>query len=149
MSQSVITMLKDGQEYMNTWPVKKELYAYFPECRVVAATRFAIKTMPPVAILSCALLLQNMGSDYLPQTLAIGAFILSLPFQGLLWLGHRANQHLPPALKHWYNEIHSKMRSQGCKVANITSKPKYRELASLLKTAFNDLDRVFTQHWFR
>ncbi len=104
MSQSVITMLKDGQHYMKTWPVKKELYAYFPECRVVAATRFAIKTMPPAAILSCALLLQNMGTDYIPQTITIGAFFLSIPLQGLLWLGHRSNQYLPPQLNSRYSK---------------------------------------------
>lgn len=149
MSESVVTMLKDGQHYMKTWPVKKELYAYFPECRIVAATRFGIKTMPPVTIVSCALLLQNMGNDYIPQTITIAAFFLSLPIQGLLWLGHRSNQTLPPQLKQWYQEIHSKMRSQGCAVANVTAKPKYKELASLLKTAFNDLDRVFTQKWFQ
>lgn len=150
MSQSVITMLKDGQEYLNTWPMKKELYAYFPECRVVAGTRFAIKTMPPAAILSCALVLQmqNMSADYIPQTITIGAFFLSIPIQGLLWLGHRSNQYLPPQLKSWYQEIHSKMRSQGCNVASVKSKPKYRELAALLKTAFTDLDKVFTKQWF-
>ncbi|GFD89459.1 UPF0208 membrane protein [Tenacibaculum sp. KUL152] len=148
MSQSVMTLLKDGQQYMKTWPVKKELYAYFPECRVIAATKFAIKTMPPVAIVSCALLLQNLGVEYLPQTIAIGAFFLSLPMQGLLWLGHRSDQYLPPQLKSWYQDIHSKMRSQGCNVASIKSKPKYKELAHLLKTAFNDLDSVFTKHWF-
>ena len=149
MSQSVITMLKDGQHYMKTWPVKKELYAYFPECRVVAATRFAIKTMPPAAILSCALLLQNMGTDYFPQTITIGAFFLSIPLQGLLWLGHRSNQYLPQQLNSWYLDIHSKMRSEGCNVSSVKSKPKYKELAALLKTAFNDLDNVFTKHWFR
>jgi uncharacterized membrane protein YfbV (UPF0208 family) len=149
MSQSMVTMLKDGQQYLDTWPVRKELFAYFPDCRVVSATRFAIKTMPPAAILACALLLQNMGISYIPQTIAIGAFFLSLPLQGLLWLGHRSNQQLPPALKQWYQEIHSKMRAQGCNVAAIKSQPRYRELAALLKTAFSDLDRVFTQQWFR
>ena len=54
MAQSVTTMLKDGQEYMKTWPLRKELYALFPDCRVVAATRFAIKVMPPLAVLSWA-----------------------------------------------------------------------------------------------
>ncbi|BFT30158.1 terminus macrodomain insulation protein YfbV [Alteromonas sp. D210916BOD_24] len=148
MSQSVMTMLKDGQKYMKTWPVRKELYAYFPECRVVAATKFAIKTMPPVAIICCALLLQNLGTQYLPQTIAIGAFFISLPMQGLLWLGHRSEQHLPPQLKSWYQEIHSKMRTQGCDLASLKSQPKYKELAKLLKTAFNDLDNVFTKQWF-
>ncbi|HAU26955.1 MAG TPA: hypothetical protein DCW49_06175, partial [Alteromonas australica] len=94
MSQSIITLLKDGQQYLETWPVRRELFAHFPECRVVAATKFAVKTMPPAAILACALLLQNMGMQYLPQTIAIGAFFLSLPLQGMLWLGHRSNQYL-------------------------------------------------------
>ncbi|WP_372619892.1 DUF412 family protein, partial [Alteromonas stellipolaris] len=46
-------------------------------------------------------------------------------------------------------DIHSKMRSEGCNVSSVKSKPKYKELAALLKTAFNDLDNVFTKHWFR
>ena len=126
MSQSIMTMLKNGQQYMKTWPVRKELYAFFPECRVVAATKFAIKTMPPVAMVSCALLYQSLGADYLPQTITIGAFFLSLPMQGLLWLGHRSDQYLPPQLKSWYQEIHSKMRSQGVAMTNAKSKPKYK-----------------------
>ena len=149
MSQSIITLLKDGQQYLETWPVRRELFAHFPECRVVAATKFAVKTMPPAAILACALLLQNMGMQYLPQTIAIGAFFLSLPLQGMLWLGHRSNQYLPPQLNHWYQDIHRKMRAEGCHLASLKSKPKYKELAQLLKTAFDDLDRVFTQLWFR
>jgi len=104
--------------------------------------------MPPVAMVSCALLYQNLGADYLPQTITIGAFFLSLPMQGLLWLGHRSDQYLPPQLKSWYQEIHSKMRSQGVAITNAKSKPKYKELAQLLKTAFNDLDNAFTKHWF-
>ncbi|GEA06343.1 UPF0208 membrane protein [Alteromonas sp. KUL42] len=148
MSQSVMTMLKDGQQYMKTWPVRKELYAYFPECRIIAATQFAIKTMPPVALISCALLIQNLGLSYLPQTIAIGAFFISLPMQGLLWLGHRSDQYLPPQLKGWYQEIHAKMRTKGCNLASAKSKPKYKELAQLLKTAFTDLDNAFTKHWF-
>jgi uncharacterized membrane protein YfbV (UPF0208 family) len=141
-------MLKDGQEYMKTWPVKKELYTLFPECRIVSATRFAIKFMPPAAVLACAGLLNTFGQDYLPQALTIGAFFLSLPMQGLLWLGHRSNQSLPPQLRTWYMDIHAKMRAQGCAVQALVSRPKYRELAGLLKTAFEDLDKVFTAKLF-
>ena len=74
MAQSVTTMLKDGQEYMKTWPLRKELYALFPDCRVVAATRFAIKVMPPLAVLACASIINVMGSEHIPQAIAIGAF---------------------------------------------------------------------------
>lgn len=149
MSQSVMSMLRCGQDYMETWPVRKELYSLFPENRVVSATKFAIKTMPPAAILACALLLENMGFGYIPQTIAIGAFFVSLPLQGLLWLGHRSQQSLPPQLNSWYQDIHAKMRSQGCQIASAKSKPTYTELAKLLKMAFNDLDNAFTKHWFK
>ncbi len=148
MAQSVMTLFRDGQDYMTTWPVKKELYAHFPECRVVSATRLAVKVMPPMAVLACAAMLNTFGAEYLPQAIAIGAFFLSLPLQGLLWLGHRSNQSLPPQLKHWYHEIHAKMRTHGCQVQSLKSRPRYKELAALLKTAFNDIDKVFTRSWF-
>lgn len=148
MAQSVTTMLKDGQEYMKTWPLKRELYTLFPDCRVVAATRFAVRFMPPVAVLACATMLNTFGTEYLPQALAVGAFFLSMPMQGLLWLGKRSNQTLPPQLRHWYQEILTKMRAQGCAVQNPQHKPRYRELARLLKTAFEDLDKAFTRQWF-
>ena len=148
MARSVITLFQDGQQYMKTWPVKKELYSYFPECRVITATRLAISTMPPLAVVSCAMLFNTMGTDYLPQTLAIGAFFLSLPLQGLLWLGHRSNQALPPALKHWYMEIYAKLQQEGCRIGARKSQPKYKELASVLKSAFDQLDSVFTRGQF-
>ena len=148
MAQTFSTMLKDGQEYMKVWPRQKQLYTLFPDGRIVVATDFAIKFMPPVAVIAAASLLNVHGSSYAPQAISIAAFFLSLPFQGLLWLGHRSNQTLPPALRSWYREIHGKMREQGCALQSAKARPKYRELASLLKTAFDELDRVFTRQWF-
>ncbi|MBT0586570.1 terminus macrodomain insulation protein YfbV [Alteromonas oceanisediminis] len=148
MSLSVVTMLKDGQHYMDTWPMQKSLYALFPECRVITATRLVIKVAPPLAILCAAMMINQFGMTNLPQTIATAAFFLSLPIQGLLWLGHRANQPLPPALKVWYVEIHAKMRSEGCSLQGLKQKPRYKELAHMLKTAFDELDRVFTKTWF-
>lgn len=148
MALSVATMLKDGQSYMNTWPMEKALYALFPECRVISATRLMIKVAPPLAILSCAALVHQFGNSYLPQAVTIAAFFLSIPLQGLMWLGFRSNQELPPALRAWYVEIHGKMRQQGCRLAQLKPKPRYKELANMLKTAFEELDRVFTKSWF-
>lgn len=34
MSVSLAAMVKDGHQYMNTWPMRKELFAIFPECQV-------------------------------------------------------------------------------------------------------------------
>lgn len=148
MSQSITSMFRDGQHYMRIWPMKKELYTLFPECRIVSATKFSIKIMPPLAVVSAASMLNMYGYDYLPQAIAIFAFFLSIPLQGLLWLGHRSNQLLPPSMKSWYQEIHHKMQLQGCALRSVEAKPKYRELALLLKTAFEELDKVFTKQWF-
>lgn len=148
MAQSITSMLKDGQQYMQTWPMQKQLYPLFPECRVIAATQFSLKVMPPLAVLSALLLIKTYGFDYIPQAIAISAFFLSLPMQGLMWLGHRSNQVLPPAIRHWYQQIHHKMQLQGCALQATKAKPKYRELGRLLKTAFDELDKVFTRQWF-
>lgn len=148
MSQSIGTMFKDGQDYMKTWPMQKELYSLFPECRVIAATKFSVTIMPPLAVLSAAAMVNAYGYEHAPQAIAIAAFFISLPMQGLLWLGYRSNQMLPPALRSWYQEIHQKMRQSGCSLNQPVARPKYKELARLLKTAFEELDRVFTKQWF-
>jgi uncharacterized membrane protein YfbV (UPF0208 family) len=40
------------------------------------------------------------------------------------------------------------MQVQGCALQNPQGKPKYMELARLLKTAFKELDKAFTKRWF-
>ena len=148
MSLSVATMLKDGQQYMKTWPMQKALYTLFPECRVIAATRLVIRVAPPLALISCAVLIEQYGHTYIPQAITIAAFFLSLPLQGLMWLGFRSNQQLPPAIKAWHADIHDKMKREGCNLQALRAEPRYKELAQTLKTAFDELDRVFTKNWF-
>jgi uncharacterized membrane protein YfbV (UPF0208 family) len=145
MKLTFTTLVQDGYHYMKVWPKQKVLNPLFAEGRVIAATKLAMKTMPPMAVLACAALLQANGSSYLPQALAVGAFFLSLPLQGVMWLGHRSNQLLPPYLRRWYREVHAKLQAHGCKVDAAKTYPKYRELAKLLKTAFSEMDRAFTQ----
>lgn len=148
MAHTITSMLKDGQEYMQTWPLQKQLYAMFPECRVISATKLSIKVMPALAVLTVATLINVQGYDRLPQALALGAFFMSLPMQGLFWLGHRSNQPLPPSLNSWYFDIHQKMQLQGCALQSPKAKPQYKELARLLKTAFDELDKTFVKRWF-
>ena len=147
MKLTFSTLIQDGRHYMKIWPKQKVLNPLFAEGRVISATQLAIKTMPPMAILSCAALLHANGSAYLPQALAVGAFFLSLPLQGLMWLGHRSNQLLPPYLKNWYREVHAKLQAHGCSLDAAKTHPKYRELAHLLRTAFKEMDRAFTQQF--
>ncbi|MEP0356362.1 MAG: terminus macrodomain insulation protein YfbV [Paraglaciecola sp.] len=148
MAHTITSMLKDGQQYMQTWPMQKQLYAMFPESRVIAATKLSITVMPALAVLTVAILLNVQGYEKLPQALALGAFFMSLPMQGLFWLGHRSNQPLPPSLNNWYLDIHQKMQQQGCALQSPKSKPQYKELARLLKTAFDELDKTFMKRWF-
>jgi uncharacterized membrane protein YfbV (UPF0208 family) len=148
MSLSIATLVKDGHTYSKIWPMQKLLFALFPECRVIAATKFAYKVMPGLGIFSVLLLVNVHGWQYLPQALAMGGIFISLPLQGQLWLGHRANQPLPPSLLSWYFEIAEKMRKEGCPVTRPQTKPRYMELAVLLKKAFENMDNAFTQRWF-
>ena len=148
MAQTFAAIVRDGQDYMKEWPMQKQLFSLFPDGQIIMATQLSFKIMPALAVISAALLLNVNGSEYLPQALTIAAFFLSLPLQGLLWLGYRSNQPLPPAIRGWYKEIHVKMQQQGCRFSAAKSKPRYRELAKLLKTAFEELDKVFTKQWF-
>ncbi len=133
---------------MKSWPERKELHAVFPENRVIYATRLSMSVMPPIGVGCAAVMFQALGTEYLPQVLAVLAFFLSIPLQGLWWLGVRSNTVLPPTVKHMYYEIYQRMQQQGCEVQASKSSPRYYELATLLKKAFSELDRAFTERWF-
>jgi hypothetical protein len=148
MLHLIPTYIKDGREYMTIWPMEKQLYSMFPECRIISATKFGIQVMPPIAIMMVALQLHYLGMSFLPQALTMGIFFFSLPLQGLFWLGNRANQPLPPSLLVWYRDIYQKMQQQGCSLESMTPKPRFKELARLLSTAFKELDRAFTKNLF-
>ncbi|WP_284216010.1 terminus macrodomain insulation protein YfbV [Agaribacter marinus] len=140
--------LKDGHEYMSLWPMKPALYSLFPECRIISATKFGMQVMPPLAVLTVALQLHYLGMAQLPQALVIGIFFFSLPVQGLYWLGHRANQPLPPHILSLYKDVYSKMQAQGCALEKVPAKPSFKALAKLLNSAFKQLDKAFTNQLF-
>lgn len=145
MLSQLPSYLKSGQEYMRIWPMQKQLYALFPECRIIAATKFGFKVMPPIAIMIVAIQLNYLGMEAIPSALTMGIFFISLPIQGLLWLGHRSEQPLPPHIYSWYKEVHNKMQMKGLQLQRISKKPKFKELAILLRTAFKELDKAFTK----
>jgi uncharacterized membrane protein YfbV (UPF0208 family) len=148
MAKQVPLIIRQGQDYMNAWPMQKQLYGLFPECRIIAATKFGFKVMPALAVITVAIQLHLVGASQLPQALTLGIFFLSLPVQGLLWLGFRSQKVLPPAMKAWYQEIYIKMQQQGCALESQKREPRFQELASLLRTAFAELDKAFTKHLF-
>nr|WP_190289140.1 MULTISPECIES: terminus macrodomain insulation protein YfbV [unclassified Pantoea] len=134
-------LFQRGQHYMKTWPADKRLAPVFPENRVVTATRFAIRFMPPLAVFT--LTWQIALGGQLGPAIATALFACSLPMQGLWWLGKRAGTPLPPALLQWFNEVRSKLEEAGQAIAPVEGKPTYQALADVLKRAFRQLDRTF------
>ncbi|ALV91619.1 MULTISPECIES: terminus macrodomain insulation protein YfbV [Pantoea] len=134
-------LFQRGQHYMKTWPADKRLAPMFPENRVVTATRFAIRFMPPLAIFT--LTWQIAMGGQLGPAIATALFACSLPMQGLWWLGKRSVTPLPPTLLHWFHEVRSKLEEAGQAIAPVDGKPTYQALADVLKRAFKQLDRTF------
>ncbi|AWB67747.1 DUF412 domain-containing protein [Saccharobesus litoralis] len=145
MKKSLIDTIQNGREYINEWPVKRELYSLFPECRVIKATQFALLVLPVVALLSFVLQYSYLGSEYIPQALATSLLIISMPIQGYIWLGNRANQTLPLNLLNWFKELETKLAIEGVEVRYNQAKPRYFELARLLNQAYKKLDSAFSR----
>lgn len=140
--------LKDGQKYMETWPMRKELSAIFPEQRIIKATRFGIKVMPAIAAISVLTQMAFNNYSALPQAIVVALFALSMPLQSMWWLGNRSNTQLPPSLASWYREIHQKISESGCALEPAKSRPRYKELAQILNRAFRHLDQNALERWF-
>jgi uncharacterized membrane protein YfbV (UPF0208 family) len=143
-----IHAFKAGQKYMDTWPLRKELSPIFPENRIIKATRFGIKVMPAVAAISVLMQMSFNNYQAMPQAIVVALFAISLPLQGMWWLGNRSNTQLPPALAGWYRELHQKILETGFALEPIKAKPRYKELAQILNRAFRQLDKSALERWF-
>lgn len=139
---------RDGQKYITEWPVRKELAPMFPENRVIRTTQFAIKVMPAIAVISVLMQMVFNNQGALPQVMVIALFALSLPLQGLWWLGKRRETRLPPSLAGWYRELHEKIVTAGGSMQPIKKRPRYKELAHTLSHAFKHLDKSVLERWF-
>ncbi|MDO6543512.1 terminus macrodomain insulation protein YfbV [Photobacterium sanguinicancri] len=146
--KSIWSLLRNGQDYMAIWPMRKELAPMFPEPRYIKATQFAIRVMPAVAVISVLSQMVFHNYDAIPQAMIIALFSLSMPLQGLLWLGRRSRTDLPPSLATWYRELHDKLENEGNAMQPVKAKPRYLELAQVLNLAFKQLDRTSLERWF-
>ncbi|PSJ44744.1 DUF412 domain-containing protein [Zobellella endophytica] len=135
--------LHRGKEYLAIWPRERQLATLFPEHRIMAATRFGVKTMPVLVTLSLLLQFQFGDPRYWPSVVASALFLASLPLQGYYWLGKRADTRLPPSLSNWYRQLHEKIAAAGVKVKEPVSRPCYYELGETLNLAFKQLDKSF------
>lgn len=134
-------LLRLGRHYMKTWPADKRLAPVFPENRVVRTTLFAIRFMPPLAVFTLSWQVALGGQ--LGPVVATALFALSLPMQGLWWLGRRAITPLPPSLLQWFHDIRQRLLDAGLALAPLEEKPTYQMLADVLKRAFKQLDKAF------
>lgn len=144
----LVHSLRDGQKYMDIWPMRKELSPIFPENRIIKATKFGIKAMPAVAAISVLTQMAFQNQQAMPQAIIIALFAVSLPLQGIWWLGNRSNTQLPPSLAGWYRELHQKITESGIALEPAKSQPRYKELAVILNRAFRQLDKTVLERWF-
>lgn len=128
-----------GHHYLKTWPRQEALDALFPENRVIAATLFSVKIAPPIALSSIISQIFWGDPDLLVQVITFVCFTLSLPLQGLYWLGRRSETLLPMNLKSWYYQLQDKIVDAGQEPVKHEGQPRYQELAEVLKQAFQCL----------
>lgn len=143
LNMNLVKLLGDGQRYMKTWPMVRQLGFYFPEYRVVKATQLAIIAMPVLALVVASSQLYVFGWDYLPQALTMLLFFISLPLQGLLWLGWRASHPLPLSLFGWGNQLTSALTKMGIHCQPLGARACYSDMATILKLAFERLDQSY------
>jgi uncharacterized membrane protein YfbV (UPF0208 family) len=144
----LVHSLRDGQKYMDTWPMRKELNMLFPEQRIIKATRFGVKVMPAIAAISVLTQMAFNNYDAMPQAVIMALFAISMPVQGMWWLGNRANTQLPPSLAGWYREMYQKIVESGFALEPMKARPRYKELAHILNRAFSQLDKSALERWF-
>lgn len=134
-------ILRAGQAYRKSFPMRKQLAPVFKEFYVIKMTQFAIRTMPPLAVFVICWALMVDANIAIATTAA--TFALSIAIQCLFWLGKRALTPLPLGLASWLREVHHKLIEVDTKTPPLTQKPTYQELASTLSMAFEKLDETF------
>ncbi|MFZ7107973.1 terminus macrodomain insulation protein YfbV [Avibacterium avium] len=141
-----LTALKQGQGYLNTWPLIPKLGMIFPENRVIKATKFAQKLMPFLAVFALVWQQLYAKGEIMAFAAAIltALFSLCLPLQGLYWLGKRAQTPLPPQSAVQFSQICQQLEKAGSGV-NVPDNPTYLDLAQLLHKAQKHLPADFWQ----
>lgn len=129
-------LLQAGLRYLETYPNRKKLALFMPDYHLLRLVRFSNKAMPAFACF--AILWQYFFQDpeqaIMANAVVTALFALSIPFQGLFWLGKRAKSPLPLSLVKWYEELRQKLISEQQNVEE-QSMPTYQDFANLLQLA--------------
>lgn len=137
--------LQAGQHYLNTLPNQKKLALFLPDYRLIRLVKFASKAMPAFACF--ALIWQYFFADpehaITANATLTALFALSIPFQGLFWLGRRAKSPLPLWLLEWYESLRQKLIAERHQIAD-QAVPSYQDFANLLQLA----EKTWGQSYF-
>ena len=142
---NLVKIFKAGQRYIDICPKDRALYYSFPELKVINYIKMTKKILPPIII---GLILWQY---YLPAQLAVTLitilFALSLPIQGILWLGYRSQSPLPLNLVDSYNRIKSQLIEKKVLSPNRNPNEKltFESLMKLLSLSKIHLDNYFGQ----
>lgn len=128
--------LQAGQRYLNTYPRQKKLNLFMPDYRLIRLVKFSTKVMPAFACFAMVwqYFFQDPEQASLANATLTALFALSIPFQGLYWLGRRAATPLPISLLDWYETLRQKLISEQKNIAT-QAVPSYQDFANLLKLA--------------
>lgn len=146
MRMGIFKTFKQGQIYLETWPLEPKLGMIFPENRMIKATKFAQKVMPFLAVFAIVWN-QFYGFGVVSFSLAVltALFALLIPMQGLYWLGKRAKTPLPEQSAVWFREIYMQLQQANVTLPSMPEVPNYQHLAEILKKAQQKLGGVFWQ----
>lgn len=128
--------LQAGQHYLNTYPNQKKLSLFMPDYRLIRLIKFASRAMPAFACfaISWQYFFNDPTQSILANATLTALFALSIPFQGLFWLGRRAKSPLPLSLLEWYETLRQKLISERHRIAD-QAVPSYQDFANLLHLA--------------
>ncbi len=129
-------IVRQGDVYLKSWPKQKTLNCLFVDSKVAFYTRLSIQVMPVFIMLIISLNLYFPEMLDWPATATLVLFLMGLPVQGLYWLGKRSTDFLPNQLLPWYTAIEKKLNNSHTKDAIMAQRPRYLDLALLLKNAF-------------
>ncbi|MDF7671435.1 terminus macrodomain insulation protein YfbV [Orbaceae bacterium ESL0721] len=140
---NVVKIFKTGQQYMRLCPQDKRLATSFPEIKIINYIKLANRYLPPAVI--ALFLWQYFMHAPIAIIVVTALFALSLPLQGILWLGRRALSPLPLTLLSMYNQLQQQLITK-----NIIPKTKptakdlnFIEFIKLLNLAKTHLGSYF------
>ncbi|HDZ3658852.1 TPA: DUF412 domain-containing protein [Mannheimia haemolytica] len=133
----MLSLFDAGQRYLNTLPNQKKLANFMPDYHIIRLVKFSSKVMPAFACF--ALVWQYCFTDptqsILANSVLTAVFAISIPFQGLYWLGKRARSPLSLSLLEWYESLRQKLISAQVKLEETQAVPSFQDFANLLKLA--------------